>query len=165
MAVHRTPSEPDIHPAPTSSNTRLIQGIFFQDPDEPIELVELGQNKRLLLRATVGQYMFCGSIWEDPDEPGVLTGCLQDAFGISILSQITITPELVRYRKRYEKRRDEILYTFDQRDGDSWVGTYSGAQTGRGITRCWLRDIPDDHLYADPLMQTLGSPEPHRWFG
>ncbi len=149
-----------------NKKTTLIQGIFFQSVDDDIVALAITEDDNLAvaMRYGTGQFMFQGSIWEDVDNRNVLIGSMEDQFGVSRLSNIKFTADCVMYTKRYEQRKDDILYVFQRRDGDSWVGTYTGTLTGIGIARCWLREVPENHLYAEPLQTALGQEHAHRWF-
>ncbi len=108
----------------------------------------------------VANFSFAGAIWENIPRHGLLNGRMVDAFGQSTISPVVITKEKLAFVKRYDNRADRIVYVFKQRDGDSWVGTYDGPLTGKGVARAWLLEIPEDDLYPEPLYNTLGvTPE------
>lgn len=87
---------------------------------------------------------------------GELAGQMNDVYGQSLLSYITIEPGIIRFSKRYLNRSDLIHYDFELKPVDSdghgtyWTGRYSGLRTGSGASNCIITAVPDDFFSYIP---------------
>jgi hypothetical protein len=117
----------------------LIQGLFFtKDYIMRIGLdAEIGE--RVLLQPAMFRTMFSGIIKLPKDSIGG-EGALMDVFGNSILTEVNLSDESFSFVKKYDRRNDIIQYKF-QREGEFWVGNYSGPAVGKGAVRCILLPI------------------------
>ena len=100
----------------------LMQGVFFQRQDH----LGLGHNAegdlRVFVRSGMCRYMYSGVIFPDPDSVvGRLIGEMFDNFGQSILSDIQMSLDELRFVKKYNDRKDIIRYRF-HRQGPLCVG-------------------------------------------
>lgn len=141
----------------------LIQGCFFQNQEwlglrtEPIEGTVCVIEKGLIWD------MFAGIIRHNPNFPPQLIGGMLDHYGESILSDIEINDIQVRFTKRYERRSDEILYSFKVKEGNTWAGKYSGEAVGKGLSRCVITEVDDSFSDQRKLMKLVGSKTIHTW--
>ena len=144
----------------------LIQGFFFQ---QNFELMvsqashEGASGPFLMVSENLINYMYAGIIF--PGQKEVLTGYVQDHFGLASLSDIQRSEEKLCFTKRYQNpaRSDTIRYTFNKRDGESWIGLYEGRETGTGVTRCFLREMSDDFVSVEPLITLLDRKAAWSW--
>jgi hypothetical protein len=104
--------------------------------------------------------MYAGAIWQDS---GGLTGCMQDAFGKSELSEIVISDTEVRFVKTYEGRQRPIRYLFRKKDGNTWVGDYRGEGVGVGVSRCLVTEVDDECFVSESITKLLGRKKAHVW--
>lgn len=88
---------------------------------------------------------------------------MQDTFGASLLMNIRITEDEVRFIKKYEQRADHIHYTFAKKDRNSWIGEFTGERCGTGISRCVITEVPEEFFDPRALMQALGRDTAHQW--
>ena len=153
----------------------LIQGLFYQNKmglyvEHSSRTGSLGP--RIMIHENLNQYMYAGAMWLDPDaRVQILVGIVYDVFGHALLSNIEMSKEAFSFTKSYASRplphQDEeqppINYSFRIRDGQSWVGEYSGRDTGTGVTRCILTEVPEDFFSPDPLLPLLGRDRPFDW--
>jgi hypothetical protein len=142
----------------------LIQGLFFQNR----QWLGLGYKPAdgvvAVIRNGLCQFMYAGAIWQDPAHVmGGLTGHMLDTFGNSILSDIYIDDGVIRFKKKYDSRPDTIQYVFEKKDGNSWVGEYTGSAVGKGISRCVLTEVSDEFFLPDSIMTLLGKGSAHAW--
>ncbi|HBD05729.1 TPA: hypothetical protein DCZ32_04705 [Candidatus Uhrbacteria bacterium] len=142
----------------------LIQGYFFQ-PTLTLSTAHCSETKggvRAVVDRKLVHAMFAGVIFPDPDGSG-LVGQMSDSFGISILSNIVIGPDILSFTKQYDNR-PSIHYKF-RKDGLLWVGTYDGSDTGKGWAKCSLTEVPAEIFEppAIPLeqLQALQNPCKH----
>ena len=135
-----------------------IQGLFFQNAMR-LDVQHRSETEGgigAMLFETFSQYMYHGAIWQDRDsaEPR-LVGSLEDHFGTSELSNIERDDRHFAFTKRYESRDDEIRYMFDERQGLTWIGRWSGKAVGNGISRCLITEIPDEFFTPDSIRYAL----------
>lgn len=139
----------------------LVAGSFFEW-QEAIDLEHSINTGELWARAALTSSLYVGVICDDPDitESGVpiLVGNMADEYGESKISDITLTDTEFKFSKKYAGRKDTIFYTF-QKDGEKWVGEYSGTNVGKGLSRCVLTLIPDDFFDPRSISEALGKPE------
>lgn len=128
----------------------LIQGFFFQIQHW------LGIAHRSEAEGGVGvvineglcRYMYSGVIFPNPHNEHELIGEMFDHFGESKLFDVKITEEEVSFAKKYDNRSDIIYYKF-WREGELWIGEYSGSATGKGGAKCTIVEAPDS-LFLPP---------------
>ncbi len=148
----------------------LIQGVFFQDRSALGIAYQPIVGATVVVRSGISQFMYAGAMWHDPDrgKAGELTGRMQDYFGCSYLADIVISDDKMNFTKTYEdERRVEhpIIYTFFVRDGNTWVGEYSSAEVGLGVTRCILTEVDDEFFLPESAMRLLSREKAHLWTG
>lgn len=131
----------------------LIQGLFFtrdyalsvkHDP-------EIGE--RVAMDQAVFRTMFSGVI-KFIEESAKYEGALTDHYGSSILFDIELSEDKFIFKKRYEHRRDVILYQLEK-DGDVWIGSYGGPAVGAGAVRCQLIPVDEDYFMPTGLERFL----------
>lgn len=133
----------------------LIQGFFFQGRSGLGVRFDTDIGARAVIVTVPDmQFMYAGAIWE---EDGELTGLVRDEFGYARLSEISISDSEIAFTKKYEGRNDLIFYKFGKKDGNSWIGEYTGRDSGKGVTRLFLTEIPDDFLLAEPVKKLLAT--------
>lgn len=142
----------------------LVQGLFFQNQQymglayAPIDGLIATINEDLF------QFMYAGLIWTDERHAlGGLKGEMQDHFGRSRLSEIRVSDTVVSFTKKYERRDDEILYTFKIKDGNSWIGEYNGDAVGSGTSRCIITEVPNSFFSGQVLAEKLNRGTSHSW--
>jgi hypothetical protein len=145
----------------------LIQGIFFQTQ----EGLRLGYGTEhgmgLYVSKGIYQFPYAGAAWMDDGPMPDLTGRMSDDFGYSELFDIHISEDEVRFSKNYKDRpagpQHHIHYVFKIRDGNSWVGEYTGERCGTGISRCFITEVPDEFFQPEPIIALLGRDNAHTW--
>ncbi len=121
---------------------RFIQGYFFQRR-QVLDLArgeERAKGHEVIVVDGTFNYMFAGVIYTD--ESGALCGYMRDAAGTSILYNIAVTKDQIRFTKRYNDRPDEILYTFWLAD-QFWTGKFAGSEVGEGRATCIITEPPE----------------------
>ncbi len=132
-----------------------IQGLFFQ-PAQDVVLDPT--NVRILVEEYLGQHMFHGSIWQDLESPDKrLVGVIDDHFGTADLSDIRLSDSGLAFTKKYRDRPDKIHYIFERRDGQTWIGTYTGVITGKGLVRCLMTELPDEFFTVESIEHALSK--------
>lgn len=133
-----------------------IQGFFFQDALK-FEVVTVNK-KQVALFQKSAQFMYRGSIWQNPDANGsLLMGVMEDSFGISLLSNIEHDEAHFAFTKRYEDREDDIRYLFEAREGLTWIGRWSGRVVGEGVSRCLVTELPDEFYSVESVVVALSG--------
>lgn len=131
----------------------LIQGLFFAND----YIMGISHDPEIGERATINQAMFrtmfAGVIRFSEDYPGG-EGALLDHYGTSILSEVELTDDKLSFKKRYDHRRDIILYELNK-SGDCWAGSYSGNAVGTGAVKCQLLPIGEDFFMPTGLERFL----------
>lgn len=131
----------------------LVQGIFFtkdyamgigHDP-------EIGE--RVVVNPAVFRTMFSGVI-KFIEEAAKYEGALKDHYGTSILFDIELSEDKFVFRKKYEHRRDTILYQLEKR-GDIWLGSYGGPAVGFGAAKCQLIPIEEEFFLPTGVEEFL----------
>ncbi|MDO8240789.1 MAG: hypothetical protein Q7T51_02340 [Candidatus Moranbacteria bacterium] len=87
--------------------------------------------------------MYSGIIFPDSESETGLAGEMVDIFGESILSDVKVGEHEVFFTKRYVNRTDTMAYQF-HREGNLWVGGYSGSAVCNGGAKCIITDVPND---------------------
>lgn len=143
----------------------LIQGIFFQNKQSlEIAYIGGGVGSTVVVNEELCETIFAGVIWQDRQNVlGGLAGNMMDLSGVSRLALVRVSDTEVRFKKLYYGRDDEILFVFSRREGDVWLGEYSGAAVGNGIARCILTEVSDDFFDPNSLAQKLGVTAAHHW--
>lgn len=128
----------------------LIQGFFFQHQEWlGLGMSSEGEDVVVVVNSGLCRFMYSGVIY--PDEHNVLgefAGQMSDHFGDSLLSQVVVLSEEVRFVKKYNSRDDLIDYNFTKQNG-LWVGGYSGPVVGQGGAKCVITEISED-LFRPP---------------
>ena len=127
----------------------LIHGIFFQNN----LMLGIGFDSEIGERAEIKQAtfrtMFAGVIkFTDNFYEGV--GALSDHYGPSVLTDVSLEETIIRFDKKYERRGDIISYEL-KKDGDIWIGSYSGQAVGIGAVKCLLIPISEDFFLPTGL--------------
>lgn len=117
----------------------LIQGFFFQDIPGLDIAYKPAEGAVAVVRTGTRQCMYADALWE---ANGMVTGRMEDRFGVADLSEIFMSETRVRFTKIYEKERERpISYTFSLHGGNVWIGEYASPHSGIGITlpqKCFL---------------------------
>jgi hypothetical protein len=125
----------------------LIQGVFFQKRQFLTTTYLPREGLSPVLGNGVFYSMFCGSIWVDPQKPSQLVGGLMDQFGDSLLSSIEMTPDFLRFKKKYSQREYTIDYDLVPLGQGMWKGTWKSIPSvGMGPARCILTEVPNNFL-------------------
>jgi len=133
----------------------LIQGFFFQGKSGLDVRFDTDIGARaVIVTVPEMQFMYAGAIWE---EDGELTGLIRDDFGHARLSEISISDTGIAFTKKYDDRNDLIHYKFTKKDGNSWIGEYGGHDSGKGMARLFLTEVPDDSFYPEPIKKLLAA--------
>jgi hypothetical protein len=136
-----------------------IQGLFFQDLDLLSIQHRAGAfgGAHVAICRDLGQFMFRGAIWSEPDAKCAITlvGSMEDYFGISALSWIELDESHFTFVKQYKEREDRIRYSFNVRDRHTWVGRWSGPSVGNGVSRCLVTEVPDKFFLHESICQVL----------
>jgi len=141
----------------------LIQGVFFQNQEWlGTRMMPIDGMVAVIERGLVFD-MYAGVIRQNPDFPPQLLGGMFDHYGESVLSDIEVNGIQVRFKKQYIHRRDEISYVFKVKDGDTWVGEYSGEEVGNGLSRCLITEVDDSFNDPENLMKLMETRVVHTW--
>lgn len=140
-----------------SNSVYLLQGLFYQD----VVTYGIGQKpgvgEAAYCTSNLHHVLFSGVIAPPPNDlKGPLAGALQDHFGMSTLSEVTLSEEKLEFTKRYDKRRDEIRYLFEKKDGDLWIGTWDGLRVGTGFAKCLVTAVTKDFFDPASAAELLG---------
>lgn len=134
----------------------LIHGVFFQEQQwlgariVPIEGIVAVIESGLLFS------MYAGLICGEERNPDRLAGGMIDHYGESTLSEIDLVPEKqFAFTKKYNRRSDSIRYNFTTRHSDLWIGTYEGPLVGRGVTHCYVKEVPKDFCSPAKCLEQL----------
>ncbi len=68
------------------------------------------------------------------EEDGTYSGEMNDHWGPSVITDLTVLDDYISFRKSY-KNRPPILYTFDKKEEGLWIGSYDGRDSGSGIAK------------------------------
>lgn len=140
----------------------LIQGCFFQNQT----WLGIGMSTEgcvaTLERGLIWD-MYAGIIRPNPNFPPQLIGGMVDHYGESTLSDVEVSNIQVGFVKKYDRRQDTIRYLFKVKDGNTWVGEYSGEAVGRGLSRCIITQVDDSFNDPFALRKVLGSDVIHSW--
>jgi hypothetical protein len=136
----------------------LIHGIFFQNN----LMLGIGLDSEIVKRVEIQQAtfrtMFAGVIkFADNFYEGV--GALSDYYGPSVLTDVSLEETIIRFNKKYERRDDIISYEL-KKDGDIWIGSYSGSDVGMGAVKCLLIPISEDFFLPTGLEKFFGDDLP-----
>lgn len=130
----------------------LINGVFFQ-PGIGFGIGYGAEGIRAKLIELVRHNFFAGVFnFQEPNSTRDGVGQMTDNFGESELSAITLTATHFTFTKRYSHRGDTILYTFDKKKGDIWIGKFEGEKTGEGVVKCQVIKSTEE-LFMDPDSQ------------
>ncbi len=142
--------------------------MYFQNQEWLDLALDPREGNVAVVRAGLVGLMYAGFIQQDPEGlPGELIGRMQDHFGQSVLAGIVISDQRMDFVKQYEKThriRAPIAYVFRMRDGNTWVGEYSGDKVGSGITRCVLTEVDETFFDSELLVKLLGRRDAHFWW-
>ena len=133
----------------------LIQGFFVQKIDGLLDIGYVGgEGAVALMRKGIFPFMYAGAIHENG--AGVLVGSMLDVQGESSLFDISVDETEIRFYKQYKRYellgpRSHILYVFDRREENTWVGRWRYVEDPAhfGPTRCVITDVPDELLQGD----------------
>jgi len=130
----------------------LIQGFFFQDH----QWLKLGYDHSgemsVFVQEGLGRFMFSGVMYPDENSVmGDLAGQMVDQIGDSMLTEGRILPDQVKFVKSYLRIPGEIRYEFEKQ-GDIWIGRYSGERSGEGGATCIITEVTEEIFRppADP---------------
>jgi len=139
------------------ANTYFINGVFFQDQEWlSLDCVAIEGNVVVIKRGLC-RFIFSGII--EPTEETVLgspvmVGRTMDQFGMAHLTNISLSDDRLSFVKKYDNRKDLILYSFAREDEGLWIGEYDGELTGKGSARCVLTPVPDQ-MFASTVRPPL----------
>lgn len=138
----------------------LIQGVYFQHREE-LGFDGAGVVVRNLLRSA----MYAGTLWFDPESAKIeLTGQMNDHAGPSKLFKGFVSPEEVRFTKKYDHRpEDEINYVFRVRENGIWLGEYTGERCGTGVSSCIITEVLEQFFDPQFVTKRLGRSQVHAW--
>lgn len=125
----------------------LLHGVFFQENFGHIPIPVINQK--------LFQGFYSGVIIKREILSGH-EGSMCDQFGYSELSEIEIGESQVKFTKAYVHRKDLIYYSFRLKEGNIWIGEYTGKATGTGISCCTLMEVPDIFLDPHSITKMLG---------
>jgi hypothetical protein len=133
-----------------SKSIYLLQGLFFQD----VVTYGIGQKpgigEAVYQTKNLHHVLFSGVIAPDPqDVKGPLFGALQDQFGVSNLTEVTFSDEKLEFIKQYDRKFDEIKYSFKKKDGNLLIGTWEVASGHTGFAKCLVTAV--DEKFFDPF--------------
>ena len=143
----------------------MIQGVFFQIQDclglgYDAETHDIG----VFVREELFRFMYAGMIWIDQSHPlKPLIGALEDQFGKSVVSEISLLGDRLHFIKRYDNRNDQICYTFTRQPDNTWAGEYMGERVGTGVARCILTEVDESFFESTSIMEFLGRRSAHTW--
>jgi hypothetical protein len=125
----------------------LIQGIFFQDRTVlGIDTAPI-VGEVVLVRNDILPWLFSGVIAPGSTHfPRVTDGFIRDRFGLASISKFSLSEKRLKFTKKYEGRDDLIAYEFKKKEGNEWLGTYTGEATGNGYASCTLVKVADSFL-------------------
>lgn len=126
----------------------LIQGFFFQNHNwlTTVHRSEVEGGVGAAIQSGLCRFMYAGIIFPNPENKTELIGETSDRFGESRLFDIVIDCNEARFVKKYDNRNDTINYQF-KKNGNLWIGSYSGKATGEGGTKCIITDVPDNLFF------------------
>lgn len=131
----------------------LIQGLFFAND----YIMGISSDPEIGERATINQAMFrtmfAGVIRFSEDYPDG-EGALFDHYGSSILFEVELADDKLKFKKRYDHRRDVIFYELEK-NGDYWAGSYSGRVVATGAVKCQLLSVGEDFFMPTGLENFL----------
>jgi len=133
---------------------KLIQGVFFQPTSGVCPRFFPDFVKLEIIKTGLHPFMFAGVIFE---EDGELKGMLRDldaewldCDSSSILSEITITNEVVRFTKVYDNGSGSpIKHVFGTRADNIWFGGYLCQDGMKGTSWCVITDINDEVYFFE----------------
>ena len=97
--------------------------------------------------------LFHGIIF-NAESPGARVGTMQDVYGKSGLSEISLTGRKLTFIKKYDDGR-EFRYTFYNWHDNIWVGRFTGGRGG-GQAFCILTEI-DSTLHGRDVGQVRAN--------
>ncbi|MEI6836013.1 MAG: hypothetical protein WCK59_04230 [Candidatus Falkowbacteria bacterium] len=127
----------------------LVHGIFFQNNLMLGISLDSEIGERAEIQPATFRTMFAGVIkFTDNFYDGV--GALSDNYGPSVLTDVSLEGNIIRFKKKYERRSDIISYEL-KKDEDAWIGSYFGPAVGKGAVRCLLTPISEEFFLPTGL--------------
>jgi hypothetical protein len=120
----------------------LIQGVFFQNRSWLDLGMKPGEGVVAMVCNGMCDFIFSGVLEYLPD--GALRGVVYDVLGEAELSDIALSESELRFTKKYAQRIYLIQYKFTKQEDGTWIGEYTGSETGSGKSRCVLIKISQD---------------------
>jgi len=123
-----------------------IQGILFQEG----HALGLGDKPGVGLAVKIQKAMvyaiYHGVV--GPSEDGEsFCGQMHDRYGDSEISELLIGDTFLQFTKKYQNR-PPILYSFREKNGNVWIGTWMGDDCGVGKSKCIVTQIEES--FFDP---------------
>jgi len=119
-----------------------IQGIIFQHGHVFGTAQKPGIGTAVTINDAIIFAMFHGIVGRDQIEPDMFCGQMNDKWGASDITEFQLSDTELKFKKCY-RSRPEIQYLFTQKEGDVWIGEYSGRDCGRGQTKCIITPITE----------------------
>lgn len=131
---------------------QLIQGFFFQDRQRLGLACMPGEGVVAVVRRGIESHMFAGALWQEDNPLQRWIGRTQDKFGVADLFGVNVGKSTLKFAKKYVERDDVIQYTF-RRQGQLWIGEWSGDAVGEGTAQCILTEVPET-IFAAPTLKS-----------
>lgn len=122
----------------------MINGFFYQVRTAVgvTYKAECEGGVRAVAGSNLYQTMFAGIL--NIGAIDVVKGELMDYYGRSILIGVELTDSKLSFAKQYRDSSGILNYEF-HRDGDFWIGEYSGTKV-RGLAKCILTKV-SEHFF------------------
>lgn len=139
----------------------LIQGFFF------FERLAFGigydhTGARAIADHEMLRTMFAGMFGSMNEHSPVFIGRMTDHYGESELTSVDLKADSLRFTKRYNHRKDSILYRFDKVADGTWAGLFTGKATGTGQAHCILTAVPEGFLIPATQIDISAAQNPRR---
>lgn len=113
----------------------FIEGIFFQVGD----IYSKGHNPGTLcleiIQDSLTHCIYHGIVFSIDYHERFFEGCMVDLFGKSVITDFEISINELKFKKKYAEK-PIINYSFNKKEGNIWIGEFSGEHCGLGDSKC-----------------------------
>lgn len=128
----------------------LIQGVIFQEGS----FFSLGNKLEIGVAVKIHKAMFYAMfhavVGSSDDEKEVFCGQMNDKWGDSEITDFKMSKKELSFTKKYENR-PPINYFFNIKAGNVWMGRYTGADCGKGTSKCIVTPV-NEYFFKPTLL-------------
>jgi hypothetical protein len=126
----------------------LLQGVFFQGVWNPQLAYKPDFGLDVIIEKGVDYTMYQAIVGPENNTANTFSGMMSDRYGYSVINDVQMSETELKFTKYYT-RRPPIEYSFKEKIGEMWIGTYGGPDCGRGIARCIVTEVDASFLFLE----------------